>query len=270
MVEHENFRPLRLHTARYRAHTTNAALCVHSAGRREPAPADHEPDRLGEELNNVDPHFWHNRWIRNEVGFHQGEVNPHLREYWICLDPLPEETVFVPLCGKAHDLAWLREQGHAVVGVELSPVACRDFFTERGIEPSVESDERFTRYFHDGIELWCGDYFELSAGNVPNIDLIYDRAALIALPEAMRQRYVAHLTALSREGTRTLLITLDYPPQDFQGPPFAVGDDEVRDHYAATHELTRLHHQRIPADDPLAQRGLIDATESVFRMRKRR
>ncbi|HCW96934.1 MAG TPA: thiopurine S-methyltransferase, partial [Pseudomonas sp.] len=26
--------------------------------------------------------FWHERWARNEIGFHLGEVNPYLLRHW--------------------------------------------------------------------------------------------------------------------------------------------------------------------------------------------
>ena len=56
--------------------------------------------------------------------------------------------------------------------------------------------------------------------------LIYDRAAFIALPPAMRQRYVLQLKALFSSAT-LLLISLEYPEGEKQGPPFAVFPDEI-------------------------------------------
>ena len=39
----------------------------------------------------------------------------------------------MPLCGKSLDLLWLRDQGHLVIGVELSATAFEDFCLENGI-----------------------------------------------------------------------------------------------------------------------------------------
>ena len=42
-------------------------------------------------------------------------------------------SVFVPLCGKTLDMVWLCQQGHTVVGCELSEIAALDFFKENSI-----------------------------------------------------------------------------------------------------------------------------------------
>ncbi|MEA5445928.1 thiopurine S-methyltransferase [Gammaproteobacteria bacterium AB-CW1] len=218
----------------------------------------------------MDPEFWRERWHSEQIGFHEGHVNAHLRQFWQHLDARPGEKVLVPLCGKAHDLAWLRDQGCYVIGVELSDLACAAFFAERGIEPAESSGQRFTCYRHRDIELWCGDFFDLTADDIGLVELVYDRAALIALPPAMRQRYVDHLQAITGPATRSLLITLDYPEQPgFQGPPFNVSDQEVEQLYSANHDIERIHHSRLREDDGLRKRGLEGGTESVFHLRRR-
>lgn len=213
----------------------------------------------------MEAEFWHERWKNNRLGFHQADVNEHLKRHWKAVRLQAGEKVFVPLCGKAHDLAWLKAQGHPVLGVELSPIACRDFFVERGLVPSLDRGESFTRRVHEGIELWCGDFFHLTAADLSDVDLIYDRAALIALPQESRRRYAKHLTEITPSGRRMLLITLDYPEQDsFRGPPFNVSEEEVLGHFGDTHRVERLYHQPVPADDFLVKRGLQGGTESVF------
>lgn len=76
--------------------------------------------------------FWHERWARNEIGFHLGEVNPYLLRHWPSLALPNGARVLVPLCGKSLDMAWLVEQGFTVVGVELSEKAVRAFLTSNG------------------------------------------------------------------------------------------------------------------------------------------
>lgn len=48
--------------------------------------------------------FWLERWERKEIGFHQDEVNAHLRKYWQELHLVTDSKVFVPLCGKSSDM----------------------------------------------------------------------------------------------------------------------------------------------------------------------
>lgn len=211
-------------------------------------------------------HFWQQRWQENQIGFHEGRVNRHLENFWPRLDFNSQETVFVPLCGKAVDLVWLRQRGHHVIGVELSERACQDFFAEQGLAPEINQVGAFTRYAHEGLEILCGDFFDLKREHLHGATLFYDRAALIALPADMRPRYCEHLSGLMGDQSQGLLVTLDYPPGDFSGPPFAVAESELRTLQEQNYAIDRLHHAPIPPNDPLRKRGLTEATESVFKL----
>jgi thiopurine S-methyltransferase len=72
--------------------------------------------------------FWHERWERSEIGFHQQDINVHLQQFWTQLDLRPGQRVFAPLCGKSRDLLWLAGEGHPVTGVEISRLAVEAFF----------------------------------------------------------------------------------------------------------------------------------------------
>lgn len=212
--------------------------------------------------------FWHKRWQRDEIGFHQGTVNEYLYEHWTELAGQGTDAVFVPLCGKAHDMWWLHDRGHPVIGVELSEIACKDFFEEAGEKAKVHPGEPFTVFQHDNLQLWCGDFFQLVPDDLRNIRLVYDRAALIALPPEMRKSYVEHLTAVIPDGTEILLVTLDYNSGEMKGPPFNVPNDEVYELYGEDYEITHIRSNDLPRDNPFAKRrGLLNgASESVFRL----
>ena len=213
--------------------------------------------------------FWHERWAKKEIGFHEGTVNQYLHDHWPELAGNGTGAVLVPLCGKAHDMWWLHDRGHAVIGVELSEVACKDFFEEGQEKAKVHPGEPFTKFAHDDLQLWCGDFFQLVPEDLKHARLVYDRAALIALPPHMRQDYVDHLTAVIPDGTRILLITLDYDT-DIKGPPFNVSDEEVLKLYSADYEIEHILTNTLAKDHPFTKRkGLAGATESVFRLSKR-
>ncbi len=74
--------------------------------------------------------FWHSRWQEKRIGFNQSAVNPLLINYFKQLNLPAGSLVFVPLCGKSIDMAWLAAQGYDVVGVELVETAVQAFFTE--------------------------------------------------------------------------------------------------------------------------------------------
>ncbi len=214
----------------------------------------------------VEPQFWHERWAQNRIGFHLDQVNPWLVEYWPSLKLHAGSRVFVPLCGKSLDMLWLAEQGHEVVGIEISPLAVRAFFEENRLEPEVVREGAFELWSVEQITLILGDYFELQPAQLGEVAAVYDRASLVALPEAMRVDYVRHLDALAPAAPR-LLVTLDYDQDKAEGPPFAVSDEEVRELFADHGSLTRLAATDILDANPrYRDKGLDRLVESVWRI----
>lgn len=218
----------------------------------------------------MDHAFWHARWEANEIGFHQADINPHLQTYWPALQAPPGGCVFVPLCGKSRDLLWLAGAGQRVLGVELSPLAVTAFFDENGLRATRTPAPPFVEYRADEITLLQGDYFALSAARLDGVTAVYDRASLIALPPALRARYAAHMAALLPAGVPVLLITLDYPQTEMDGPPFAVSGAEVEALFGRDFTVTPLGRQDILGENPRFQaRGLTRLEEAVLRLVRR-
>lgn len=217
----------------------------------------------------MDSDFWHARWQADQIGFHQDEINPYLVNYWPALQLKGEGRVFVPLCGKTLDMIWLLDQGHTIVGSEISPVAVEAFFTENRLNPEIRQEAGFTRWSCDRIEILCGDFFDLTPAGIGSIDALYDRAALIALTPVQRTRYAAMLRELLEQQTPGLLITLDYKQQQMDGPPFAVSTEEVRNLYQDGFTIEQLAHTDILDTQPrFREKGLTALTESVYRLRR--
>ena len=209
--------------------------------------------------------FWLERWEKEEIGFHQDDFNPYLRRYWQDLHLAPGSRVFVPLCGKSRDMLWLREQGHHILGVELSAIAVQAFFRENGYVPGHGSDGRFERCEADGINILCGDFFDLGRDDLADVQAVYDRASLIALPPEMRERYVRHLASILPHATQILLITVEYPQAEMQGPPFSVTSGEVEALYRDYADVRMLANQDVLAQNPRFQeRGLSQLREHIF------
>ncbi len=212
--------------------------------------------------------FWQQRWREGQIGFHLREVNPLLRMYWPLLSLPQGARVLVPLCGKSQDLAWLAAQGYQVIGVELSPLAVGAFFEEQRLCPAQKSHGQHSGHCVDGIEIWCGDFFELQHSQVGRIDAIYDRAALIALPEPMRRRYAQQLLTLTG-AVPQLLITLDYPQDKMDGPPFAVSNQEVTSLYEHRYRQTKPHvcYDALGSNPRFIEKGLSRMAECVYLLR---
>jgi thiopurine S-methyltransferase len=178
----------------------------------------------------MDSAFWHSRWGAGQIGFHEGQPNAHLVKHHAVLGA--GTRVFVPLCGKTEDLAYLAAQGHEVVGVELVESAVVAFFAEHGVTPEAKKDGVFTRYSANGISILAGDFFAVTPEKLGAIGALYDRAAVIALPAEMRADYVEHVRALMPHDAPGLIITVEYEQSRVEGPPFSVSESELRAHYA--------------------------------------
>jgi thiopurine S-methyltransferase len=185
----------------------------------------------------METNFWHQKWERNEIAFHQSEANPLLVKYFSELSLAKGSRVFVPFCGKTLDIPWLLSQGFRVAGAELSKIAVEQLFAELGVEPKISRVGKVERYSAEGIEIFVGDIFDLSSEMLGGVDAIYDRAALVALPKEMRDRYTAHLAEITNKSPQ-FLITFVYDQSVMEGPPFSVSNEEVSEHYSERYELT--------------------------------
>lgn len=209
--------------------------------------------------------FWLERWEKEEIGFHEKEVNAYLTYFWHELNLPQDSKVFVPLCGKSIDMKWLREQGHSVIGVELSGIAAQAFFKENGYTANCEKNGKFERYEANGIQIDCGDFFDLCKEDLGDVKAVYDRAAMVALPPEMRERYVQHLASILPAATHILLITFDYPQTEMPGPPFAVSPAEIEALYCKYAKIRLLSQTEVLPQNPrFKSRGLTRLQESVF------
>ena len=209
--------------------------------------------------------YWLDRWTREDIGFHQNEINPYLRQYWKELRSAPGSEVFVPLCGKSRDMLWLRKRGYSVLGVELSAIATQAFFEENGEIPHHVTRDRFDCWEANDIRILCGDFFDLGKGDLAKVSAVYDRASLVALPPEMRERYARHLLGVLPPATQILLVTFDYPQPEMPGPPFAVSAGEVEALYREHARIRLLARLDVLAQNPRFQeRGLSRLQESIF------
>ncbi len=214
----------------------------------------------------MEPAFWHRKWADNQIGFHQAQPSPYLQRHWPALGLAAGSRVLVPLCGKSLDLAWLAAQGHRVLGIELSPRAVEAFFTEHGLDAQVSRQGAFEVWRSGDVQVWCGDFFALRAEDIADCAGLYDRAAMIALPPVMRERYLALLSRRLPVGAKGLLVTLDYDQKLLAGPPFSVGDDEVRQGLAGW-SLEALETNELIGESPkFQQAGLTSLLERVYRV----
>ncbi len=199
----------------------------------------------------MEQEFWQTRWRQNRIAFHEGQPNTLLSGHLERLHLRSGDAVFVPLCGKAVDLDWLVSQGHRVVGIEFNQQAVAEVFERNNLVPEVRRQTDHLHYHADGIDLFVGDFFHLTPAMVGAIDAVYDRAALVALPEPRRADYARHLSELSG-GAPQLVISYDYEAAEQIGPPFSVPAREIETLYGQRYRLELVDSRRISG--PLAER----------------
>lgn len=209
--------------------------------------------------------FWHERWDNNRIGFHEGEANACLVKHFDKLELEPGARVFVPLCGKSRDIAWLLSKGHRVVGAELSRVAIEQLFADLGVTPEIEAVDCLLHFRAADIDMFVGDIFDLSGEITGNVDGVYDRAALIALPDDMRADYATHVADITSCAPQ-LLISLEYDQSVMPGPPFSVDADELIRVHGARYHLNPV--DRIAVEGGL--KGVCPAMECVWMLQHRR
>jgi len=214
----------------------------------------------------MDAGFWHDKWERGEIGFHNKQANPLLTDNWSALG-IVSGTVFMPLCGKSLDIAWLLGQGFEVVGAELSELAVGQLFEELGVEAAISdvtpsgSASKLSLWQADGLKVFVGDIFDLSPSILGMVDAVYDRAAIVALPEAVRASYSQHITHIT-DCAPQLVVCFEYDQSQISGPPFSVDAAEIGRHYDGFYQRDLL--MQIDVEGGL--KGKVAASESVWHL----
>ena len=187
----------------------------------------------------MEPEFWHSRWQAGQIGFHEGRVNRMLAAHVGALDLDAGARLFLPLCGKAVDIHWLRHEGYRVAGIELSEIAVRELFDEMCVTPEISQAGPLKRYAAEGLDIFVGDVFALPAETLGPVAAVYDRAALVALPEGVRTTYATHVATITGTAPQ-LLITFEYDQTQMDGPPFSLSEVSVKECYCGHYNVSVL------------------------------
>nr|XP_042134358.1 thiopurine S-methyltransferase isoform X2 [Peromyscus maniculatus bairdii] len=152
---------------------------------------------------------WQDKWVTHNTGFHQEQGHQLLKKH---LDTFLKGQhglrVFFPLCGKAVEMKWFADQGHTVVGVEISEIGIREFFAEQNLsyteEPLNEiAGAKVFKSSSGSISLYCCNLFDLPS-------------------------YADIILSLLRKEFQYFVAVLSYDPTKYAGPPFYVPDAELK------------------------------------------
>jgi thiopurine S-methyltransferase len=218
----------------------------------------------------MDKDFWFRRWKKNEIGFHMTDPHHSLVKFYDLLQLQPQDSIFVPLCGKSPDLIWLRDEGLNVVGIELSRTAIEAFFSENNLTPDWTIEAGMPCCRGESYKIYCDDFFKLSKTDLDGACTVYDRGALVALPAEMRSRYVAHLAALLIPGSRVLLISYIFNQGETAGPPFTVPPKELEALFSNDFQIEILvEEDALWSHQGLVARGVTQLTEYAVLLTRR-
>lgn len=198
-------------------------------------------------------------------------------------DGAKDFRVFVPLCGKTVDMAFLADQKSVtqVVGIDGIRKALLEFandnpsleIVEAGDE-SADNKDVVERLTGKGIELLRGDLFELDE-KVTNgkFEMILDRASIVAIQPPLREKYVEIMGKLIQPGGSILLSTVDRRSGKEEarkaGPPFSVDEEEVRRLYENldwVEEVKLMDEYDEFQDEGMKQRFGSQGLDSVFEL----
>ncbi|KAL3811126.1 hypothetical protein ACHAXA_006166 [Cyclostephanos tholiformis] len=262
--------------------------------------------------------FWAQRWSSPVLGWHKGDVNPHLQKYSHLLlgrsddDERSDEiatrrSIFVPLCGKSVDLAYLATHPKIshVVGIDIIRNAAEEFsrdhpelFIEEVILSKDATEDTCERTTESGIfrgrnfTFLVRDVFDFlpmttddrakhtSDGTYTLFDAIYDRASIVAIKPSLREDYVTLMGELLQSGGTILLVTLDRrrtatDEAKREGPPFSIDEGETRQLFESqswVESVTLLDEVNELTNDEERERwgrkGVIELYEMVFIIKK--
>ena len=217
----------------------------------------------------MEPSFWHERWQKGDIGFHRDAPHAALDRHWGALGVAPPATVFVPLCGKSLDMAWLADKGYRVLGVELSQLAIDAFFSGQNLTPQTRQEGPFTISTAGPYEIWCGDLFALPAEALRDVAAVYDRASLVALPPPTQNDYANWLSTMIDKAP-ILLVGLAYDETEMNGPPFSIPQPRVRELLGDSFDIDVLSDEDVmEANAGMKKRGLTALQETVYRARRK-
>jgi thiopurine S-methyltransferase len=208
--------------------------------------------------------YWYKKWENEDIGFHNDRTNPVLLNFiekFISYQNNIESSCLIPLCGKSKDLLFLKEFFKQITGVELVKKAIDDFFSENQLKANVFKDT----YKYENLEIINHNIFDLPKSNKKKFKYIYDRAAIIALPEKKRRSYVNSLKDLMDNTCTILMITIEYSSQSVVGPPFSVSKKEIQEYFKGF-SIDEVHHEKLVS--ALSKFKDIQITQKVYIINK--
>lgn len=185
----------------------------------------------------MDCEFWNKCWQRPSQPFHVDGEHPFLKRCYADAFSA-KQKILIPLSGKSLDAIALAERQFHSVSIEFNPLAVHQFFNENSLSPLITSfdsdsnpNESKSLFQVENIDVWLADFFKVTPDDVGLFSQVWDRAALVALPNEMQKQYISHLKTLLKPKATLLIVLMDYDDSEMSGPPFKITETELKSLY---------------------------------------
>ncbi len=189
-----------------------------------------------------DLEFWRTRYQESRTPWDLGEPSAPARK--LAADQLaPASRVFVPGCGRGHEVLLLARQGHAVLAVDFAPepiAELRALAAGQGLAPDIRQ----------------ADIFDLPSDLDGTFDAVLELACLVALGPTRFADYEALVWRLLKPGGKLLAVLMEVA--GVRPPPFSISLAAAQALFAPprwrleAHEPVQPHDPRRPGPETTA------------------
>ncbi len=161
-------------------------------------------------MDNLDEHYWSNRYQNQTDTWDLKAVSTPLKEY---IDQLTNKniSILIPGCGNGYEAEYLLQLGFTnITLIDISPV------------PIKNMQEKFVSHLNKEINIILGDFFALHQ----TFDLIIEQTFFCAIDPLLRQQYANKMYELLKVGGKLVGVLFN---REFEaGPPFSGSKEEYQ------------------------------------------
>ena len=175
--------------------------------------------------------FWNDKYLENHTPWDLDGPHPYVQELFQLVQKhsaTKKLNIYVPGMGKGHDALFFAQQGHSCIGGELAPAAVASAQKIHDADKVKDLDFKLLDAIHDH--------------KPQNLDLIYDRAMLCALPEKVQLDYFTKSISRLKDGGIFASILFSKLNNE-NGPPWSVDKEKITT-MAQSHNCSVVHFER--------------------------
>ncbi|XP_077544671.1 thiopurine S-methyltransferase-like [Haemaphysalis longicornis] len=207
--------------------------------------------------------FWLNQWKEglSAAWQEEGVTQILLDNKDVVLAGKKQARVFVPLCGKAHELKWFLDLGHSVVGVEYVEDCVREYFSENNLSMEETScpaiNCKILQTTDNRLRVFVCSIFNFRRECAGLFDIVWDRSGFTAIKEDDREKYASVLKSLLAPGFSYGMWTPVYDAPWYKVSPRSTDEGALRKHFGDVAQVALVdtsveqHAEYLDGDGPV-------------------